>query len=93
MKKKIVLIGNGMTGFRFCEKFVEAGMSADHELLVFGEENIPAYDRVHLTSFYTGTTADELLLAPANWYADNQITLKSGDRIAAINRNEKKTIT
>ena len=93
MKKKIVLIGNGMTGFKFCEKFAETGMNIDHELLVFGEENIPAYDRVHLTSFYTGTSADELLLAPANWYHDNQITLKSGHRIAAIDRNEKRVIS
>ncbi|MFY9152503.1 MAG: FAD-dependent oxidoreductase [Prolixibacteraceae bacterium] len=93
MKKKIVLIGNGMTGFKFCEKFAESGMSAEHDLLVFGEENLPANDRVHLTSFYTGTSADELLMAPANWYADNHVTLKTGDRITEIRREEKLVVS
>jgi nitrite reductase (NADH) large subunit len=68
-------------------------MSVEYELLVFGEENVPAYDRVHLTSFYTGTSVDDLLLAPANWYSDNHIELKSGDRITEIKREEKKVVS
>ena len=45
MKKRIVLIGNGMTGYKFCEKFVASPLVQDYELLVFGEEPHPAYDR------------------------------------------------
>lgn len=62
MKKKIVLIGNGMTGYKFCEKFAASSLSEAYELVVFGEERHPAYDRVHLTSYYTGTISGSCCL-------------------------------
>ncbi|HYQ59184.1 MAG TPA: nitrite reductase large subunit NirB [Draconibacterium sp.] len=92
MKKRIILIGNGMTGYKFCEKFVESALTHDYDLLVFGEEPHPAYDRVHLTSYYTGTVPEELLLAPAGWYADHGIELRTHERITEIDR-VKKTIS
>ena len=92
MKKRIVLIGNGMTGYKFCEKFAGSALSELYELIVFGEEPHPAYDRVHLTSYYTGTVPDELLLAPASWYDENHIQLLTNEKITAINR-EAKTVT
>jgi nitrite reductase (NADH) large subunit len=91
MKKRIVLIGNGMTGYKFCEKFVASPLVHDYELLVFGEEPHPAYDRVHLTSYYTGTVPEELLLAPAGWYSENEIELRTHERITSIDR-EAKTV-
>jgi len=92
MKKRIVLIGNGMTGFKFCEKFAASSLTEKYELVVFGEEKYPAYDRVHLTSYYTGTSVDELLLAPGDWYSQNQIDLLTGERVIAIDR-DLKTVT
>ncbi|WP_319500244.1 nitrite reductase large subunit NirB [uncultured Draconibacterium sp.] len=89
MKKRIVLIGNGMTGYKFCEKFVASSLVHEYELLVFGEEPHPAYDRVHLTSYYTGTVPEELLLAPAGWYAEHGIELRTHERITSIDRNSK----
>jgi nitrite reductase (NADH) large subunit len=67
MKKRIVLIGNGMTGYKFCEKFAGSTLTGNYKLTVFGEEPHPAYDRVHLTYYYTGTVPEKLLLAPASW--------------------------
>ncbi|MEL7585578.1 MAG: nitrite reductase large subunit NirB [Prolixibacteraceae bacterium] len=90
--KKIVLIGNGMTGYKFCEKFVSSPLVLQYELLVFGEEKYPAYDRVHLTSYYTGTVPDELLLAPAGWYRQNGIELLTGEKVIGIDRHSK-TVT
>ena len=49
---KIVVIGNGMVGYKFCEK-LRAKQDITHiELVVFGEEPRPAYDRVHLSEFF-----------------------------------------
>ncbi|WP_163322760.1 nitrite reductase large subunit NirB [Draconibacterium mangrovi] len=93
MKKRIVLIGNGMTGYKFCEKFVASSLVHEYELLVFGEEPHPAYDRVHLTSYYTGTVPEELLLAPAGWYAEHGIELRTHERITSIDRNSKTIIS
>ncbi len=89
MKKKIILIGNGMTGYKFCEKFAASLLPEKYDLLVFGEEKYPAYDRVHLTSYYTGTSPDNLFLAPSGWYRENGIELLTGEKIVAIDRKSK----
>ncbi|WP_423128206.1 nitrite reductase large subunit NirB [Gaoshiqia sp. Z1-71] len=93
MKKRILLIGNGMTGYKFCEKFAASTLVNDYELVVFGEEKYPAYDRVHLTSYYTGTAPAELLMAPAGWYRENSISLLTNEKITAINRETKTVVS
>jgi nitrite reductase (NADH) large subunit len=85
---KIIIIGNGMVGYKFCEKLI-AKASSQHEITVFGEEPRPAYDRVHLSEFFSGKTISELTLAPLSWYADNNITLNLGDPVQYIDRATK----
>ncbi len=87
---KIVIIGNGMVGFKFCEKLVAKAPKDSFEITVFGEEIRPAYDRVHLSEFFSGKTADDLTLAPADWYAANDIQLYLGDPVKEIDREQKK---
>jgi len=85
---KILIIGNGMVSYKFCEKLI-AKSSGQHEITVFGEEIRPAYDRVHLSEFFSGKSASELSLATASWYSDNNITLYLGDPVQHINRTSK----
>ncbi|HEY5968771.1 MAG TPA: nitrite reductase large subunit NirB [Chitinophagaceae bacterium] len=85
---KILIIGNGMVGYKFCEKLI-AKSPVQHEITVFGEEIRPAYDRVHLSEFFSGKSSSELSLAPASWYIDNNITLYLGDPVQHINRSSK----
>ena len=84
---KIVIIGNGMVGYKFCEKLLAKTKNAS--LVVFGEEIRPAYDRVHLSEFFTGKTADDLSLASIDWYLNNNITLHLGDPVQSIDRSAK----
>ncbi len=86
MKKKIVVVGNGMVGYKFCEKLVAKDTNGSFEVVVFGEEIRPAYDRVHLSSFFSGKTAADLSMAPAQWYADNGIVLHLSDPVVDIDR-------
>ncbi len=86
---KIVVIGNGMVGYKFCEKLIAKSSPQQFSLTVFGEEVRPAYDRVHLSEYFAGKSPEELLMAPASWYAENNITLHLGDPVAQINREEK----
>ncbi|WP_346319544.1 FAD-dependent oxidoreductase [Chitinophaga sp. YIM B06452] len=88
-KKKLVLVGNGPAGFKFCEKFVKYRLGKQFDLVVYGEEIHPAYDRIHLTDFFAGGSAEKLYLATPAWYAQHKITLKTGQRVVAINRSEK----
>ena len=83
----VVVIGNGMVGYKFCEKLI--AKSTAFNLVVFGEEPRVAYDRVHLSEYFGGKTADDLLMAPKQWYLDNGITLHLGDAVQEINREHK----
>ncbi len=86
---KIVIIGNGMVGYKFCEKLIAKSSPLSFNITIFGEEIRPAYDRVHLTEFFAGKTAEDLSLAPADWYAEHHIQLFLGDPIKEIDREKK----
>jgi nitrite reductase (NADH) large subunit len=87
---KIVVIGNGMVGHKFCEKLVaKRSLPPSLSITVFGEEVRPAYDRVHLSEYFAGKSADNLTLAPEQWYADNNITLLLGDPVQSIDRKNR----
>jgi len=85
---KIVIIGNGMAGYKLCEKLIEK-KGCELEISVFGEEIRPAYDRVHLSDYFSGKTAEDLSLATSQWYLNNNIRLYLGDPIRTIDRKAK----
>ncbi|SDM39379.1 nitrite reductase large subunit NirB [Pedobacter antarcticus] len=84
---KVVVIGNGMVGFKFCEKII--GKSQNFNLVVFGEESRMAYDRVHLSEYFNGKSAENLSLTSGDWYTKNGIKLYLGDPVKEINRVDK----
>src|SRR3954468_3497791 len=92
-KSNIVVVGNGMVGYKFCEKFALKGGLEHFNLIVIGEEPRPAYDRVHLSEFFAGKSADDLLMAPFSWYTENKITLHTNNRIIKIDRENKQVLT
>ncbi|QEC51170.1 assimilatory nitrite reductase (NAD(P)H) large subunit precursor [Anseongella ginsenosidimutans] len=89
---KVVVIGNGMVGYKFCEKLRKKAGADQISITVYGEEPRPAYDRVHLSEYFNGKSAKDLLLAPAAWYAENQVKLVTGELVTAIDRG-RKTVT
>jgi len=90
--KTILIIGNGMVGYKFCEKFVAKASSSDYKLIVFGEEPRPAYDRVHLSEYFANQDAERLSMASRTWYEENGIELITNERVTDIHRTNK-TIT
>jgi nitrite reductase (NADH) large subunit len=87
---RIVVIGNGMVGFKFCEKLLSKRKEGQKIIVtVFGEEPRPAYDRVHLSEFFAGKSADDLTLAREEWYSDNGITLYLSDPVVDIDKENK----
>ncbi|WP_374756480.1 nitrite reductase large subunit NirB [Dyadobacter sediminis] len=87
---RIVVIGNGMVGYKFCEKLIARNKNQDQfSITVFGEEPRAAYDRVHLSAFFAGKSADDLTMAPTEWYAENGIRLFLSDPVVDIDREEK----
>ena len=53
-KRRIVVVGNGMVGHHFTETLVRAELGDD--ITIIGEEPRPAYDRVQLSAWFSGTT-------------------------------------
>ena len=92
-KKQVVVVGNGMASFRFCEKLLEYDARHEYQITVVGEEPLPAYDRVALSSAFESQTGRELVLAEARWYAHYKIDLHLGIRVTAINRAEQQVVT
>lgn len=88
MHMNVIVIGNGMVGYKFCEKLLAKNIP-DLHITVFGEEHHPAYDRVHLSSYFEGKTVEDLTMAPRSWYEENGIDLHLGDPVRYINRAAK----
>ncbi|MDB4926398.1 FAD-dependent oxidoreductase, partial [Mucilaginibacter sp.] len=87
VKPTLIVVGNGMVGYKFCEKLV--AKSSAFNIIVFGEEPRPAYDRVHLSEYFNGKTAEDLSLSTNSWYAEHGILLHLGDPVQEINRVDK----
>jgi nitrite reductase (NADH) large subunit len=79
----VVVIGNGMVGQRFCDLMTEEPRA---RVVTFCEEPQPAYDRVHLSEYFSGKTAADLSLASVDWYRERGIELHIGERVVAIDR-------
>ena len=89
----IIVVGNGMVGFKFCEKFISKPGQEKFQITVFGEEPRRAYDRVHLSEYFSGKSADDLSMSTLDWYAENNIILNTSELITDINREQKTVHT
>jgi len=89
-KKILVVIGNGMVGQNFLTSLVESQAYDNYEIITFCEEPRPAYDRVHLSEYFLGKTAQDLSLVADTFFSEHGITLHLGDRAAKIDREQKQ---
>ncbi|HEY8981197.1 MAG TPA: nitrite reductase large subunit NirB [Streptomyces sp.] len=88
----IVLVGHGMVGQRFLEALAARGLTATHRVVVLCEEPRPAYDRVRLTSYFSGTTPEELSMTDMEFITGHGIELHIGDPAETVDR-ETRTVT
>ncbi|WP_326752634.1 nitrite reductase large subunit NirB [Streptomyces hirsutus] len=86
----IVLVGHGMVGQRFLEALAERGLTATHRVVVLCEEPRPAYDRVRLTSYFSGRTPEDLSLTDLRFVEDHGIELHVGDPAESIDREARE---
>jgi nitrite reductase (NADH) large subunit len=91
-KPTVVVIGNGMVGQRFCDLMTE-GDAPLARVVTFSEEALPAYDRVHLSEYFSGKTGDALCLAGTDWYAERRIELFLGERAVKIDRVRRVVVS
>jgi nitrite reductase (NADH) large subunit len=89
---KVIVVGNGMVGYKFCEKFISKIGQEKYQITVFGEEPRRAYDRVHLSEYFGGKSADDLSMSTSSWYDENNITLNISELVVGLDK-KNKTIT
>jgi nitrite reductase (NADH) large subunit len=88
---KIIVIGHGMVGHKFVESLAASG-ATDLEVTVLCEEPRPAYDRVHLSEFFAGKSAQDLSLVAPGFFERDNLLLKLNARAVAVDR-AARTVT
>ncbi len=88
-KVRLAIIGNGMVDYRFIEDLLDKSDATNFDITVFCEEPRIAYDRVHLSSYFSHHTAEELSLVREGFYEKHGIKVLVGERAITINRQEK----
>lgn len=86
---KLAIIGNGMVGHRFTEELTDKAGAGQFDITVFCEEPRVAYDRVHLSSYFSHHTAEELSLVKPGFYEKHNISVLINERVITVNRQEK----
>jgi len=92
-KQTLIIVGNGMVGHHFAEQLVESGALAGFDVTIFGEERHRAYDRVHLSEYFSGRDAESLALCDADYYRSHGIRLRSGEAVTSIDREQQRVVT
>ncbi|HET6146326.1 MAG TPA: nitrite reductase large subunit NirB [Polyangia bacterium] len=89
-RSQLVVVGNGMVGHRFVELLIGEGRTSDFQVTVVGEEPRPAYDRVGLSGYFAGKSADDLSLVEPGSYERAGVLVRRAERVTAIDRAGKQ---
>ncbi|MFA9219232.1 MAG: FAD-dependent oxidoreductase, partial [Sphingomonadaceae bacterium] len=88
---KIIVIGHGMVGHKFLESLANGGATG-LQVTVLCEEPRPAYDRVHLSEFFAGKSAEDLSLVKPGFFERDDMVLRLNTRATNIDL-KAKTVT
>ena len=91
MKRKLVMVGNGMAGVAFVEQLLKLNPNK-YEITIIGAEPHPNYNRIMLSSVLAGDAEmKDIVLNDWDWYRDNHIMLHVGHIVTQID-TAKKTV-
>ncbi|WP_111978916.1 nitrite reductase large subunit NirB [Algibacillus agarilyticus] len=91
-KQKIIVVGNGMVGHKFIDNLIHHPDYENFEVVTFSEEPRLAYDRVGLSYYFAGKTADDLMLTSGDYYDEHGVRFIVKDKVITIDK-AAKTIT
>ena len=91
VKKRIVVVGNGMVGHHFVEQLHQSEANVDITVLC-GESRL-AYDRGYLSSFFSGATAEDLALTTPAQYAQWGVNVVTNAMVTGIDRTQQQVTT
>jgi nitrite reductase (NADH) large subunit len=90
IRKKLVVIGNGMAGARTVEEILARGGADQFDITMFGDEPTGNYNRILLSNVLNGSyKEDDIFLNPLPWYEENNIRLLAGKRASGLLRRAR----
>jgi nitrite reductase (NADH) large subunit len=92
-KQRVVVVGNGMVGHKFIENLVNHASASDFDIVTFAEESRLAYDRVQMSSYFSGATAADLALTTGEYYQEHGVTVRLNEKVTEINKAEKYVVS
>lgn len=93
VRKKLVLVGNGMAGVWTIEHLLKLSPEA-YEITIFGAEHHPNYNRIMLSSVLAGgANLEEIIINDLDWYQSHGIQLYMGHSITAIDTKRRKVFS
>jgi nitrite reductase (NADH) large subunit len=87
--ERIIVVGNGMVGHHFIDQLLEQPNASQCHVTTFSEESRLAYDRVQLSSYFSGRTADDLMLTSGEYYDEKGVEFFVNDKVVAIDSANK----
>ncbi|MCG9681050.1 nitrite reductase large subunit NirB [Vibrio sp. Isolate23] len=88
----VVIVGNGMVGHHLVAQLVERGAHLEKKITVIGEERFIAYDRVQLSSLFSGKSHQDLMLSSEEWYQRHGVELVLGSQVTSIDKQAKRIV-
>lgn len=92
-KTKILVVGNGMVGHKFIENMLNSPQAETFDIVTFAEEPRLAYDRVQLSSYFSGSTAADLMLTSEDYYRSNGVHYVLNEQVTEIQPENNCVIT
>ena len=93
MKKRIIVVGNGMVGHKFIDNLVNHADAGQYQVITFSEEPRLAYDRVQLSKYFSGSTADDLMLTSTDYYNEKGVQYILSDKVVDLDFDNKEILT
>ncbi|WP_096084508.1 nitrite reductase large subunit NirB [Agaribacterium haliotis] len=92
-KQRIVVVGNGMVGHKFIDNLINHEDADNYDVITFSEEPRLAYDRVQLSAYFSGSTAEDLMLTSEGYYQENGVNYVLNDKVVSLDTSAKKVVT
>lgn len=92
-KQRVLVVGNGMVGHKFIDNLLQDSQADNFEIITFSEEPRLAYDRVQLSSYFSGATAADLALTDEGYYNESGVNFVLNDKVVELNTKENFVVT
>ncbi|MGF1679814.1 nitrite reductase large subunit NirB [Photobacterium minamisatsumaniensis] len=92
-KQRIVVVGNGMVGHKFIEDMLVHDSDGQYQIITFSEESRLAYDRVQLSHYFSGKSAQDLALTDEDYYQQHGINYVLNECVTQVDHHKKLVVT